>query len=439
MGFLRYSHLRRSEYAGLSSVQFLLMFRRLIIYTFLALYLRSDSTINLSTTETSLLTTVGMVVSSIAQPLLWGRLLDRYKISSGFVIIGEITAGIGHFLMYFWHRSVLDSGNTRLAGYVIIISLGIIELPWSMSNVGWTTLIAEKTGEDERIKLMGQLSVVGGMGGIFGAYAGGILYDDGVGFSEGHLFYLAGFIMILSGIIIFFAISSNRGDTETEYSQKTTQVPPLSALPINIRNVLFALLISFGLIVFGLNSITLIAIFFIEHETAFGASDLQISLYRNVWSLFQIFAGLMLGIISNRVKDTKILTVGSLFALIALVWLPLAPSFHTALITPAFYGLSFVLLRSSSYSVIAKIIPEEFRGRVFGYYNSVFFLSWGLGSTLFTAPLSDYLISIGYNEAEAYRFSFYAASVLVIIGILSLFNTFRLYSQLQQNNDLKIQ
>jgi DHA3 family macrolide efflux protein-like MFS transporter len=358
-------------------------------------------------------------------------LLDRYKISSGFVIIGEITAGIGHFLMYFWHRSVLDTGDTRLAGYVIIISLGIIELPWSMSNVGWSTLIAEKTGEDERIKLMGQLSVVGGIGGIFGAYTGGLLYDDGVGFSEGSLFFLAGFIMILSGVIIFIAISSNKGAIKTQFSNKISQVPPLSALPINIRNVLFALLISFGLIVFGLNSITLIAIFYIEHETAFGASELQISFYRIVWSSFQILAGLTLGVISNRVKDTKILAVGSIFALIALVWLPLAPSYQTVLITPAFYGLSFVLLRSSSYSIVAKIIPEDFRGRIFGFYNAVFFLSWGLGSTLFTAPLADGLISTGFNEAEAYRFSFYAASVLVVLGIISLLYTFRLYSKLQ--------
>ncbi|MHA2250981.1 MAG: hypothetical protein ACXAD7_11500 [Candidatus Kariarchaeaceae archaeon] len=59
-----------------------------------------------------------------------------------------------------------------------------------------------------------------------------------------------------------------------------------------------------------------------------------------------------------------------------------------------------------------------------------------MGSTLFTAPLADYLISTGYNEAEAYRFSFYAASVLVVAGIISLFISFRMYSKLElQENE----
>ncbi|MFW9853545.1 MAG: MFS transporter [Candidatus Thorarchaeota archaeon] len=432
MALLNYSRLRTSEYAGIASVQFLLFFRRLIIYTFLAIYLRVI--IGLSTTETSLLTTIGMIVSSIAQPLLWGRLLDRWKISgSTFVVIGEIIAGVGHIFMFLWHKATLETGNIRLAGFVIIISLGLIELPWSMSNVGWSTLISEKTEEEERTKLMGQLSVVGGIGGIIGAYLGGQLYLGGLGFSSGVLFYVAAIIMFGSGIIVFFSVKREQSLKRHKdyFSIMTPSITSLSELPPNIIKPFVILLGSLAFFFFGLNSVVFTAIFYIVDPNAFNASDQQVALYRNVWSLFQIIGGISLGIISYRIKDTKILLFGTVIGCLALFWLPLAPSLNMALITPGLYGLSFVLGRSASYSVAAKIIPPGFRGRLFGYYNSVFFLSWGLGGTLLGGPVADYFISIGYSAAEAYRASFFAAGGLVILGLITLLYAIKLIGTLE--------
>ncbi|MFW9779444.1 MAG: MFS transporter [Candidatus Heimdallarchaeota archaeon] len=432
MALFNYSRLRVSEYAGIASVQFLLFFRRLIIYTFLAIYLRV--VIGLSTTETSLLSAIGMIVSSIAQPFLWGRLLDRWKISgSMFVAIGEIIAGLGHIFMFLWHKATLETGNIRLAGFVIIISLGFIELPWSMSNVGWSTLISEKTEEEERTKLMGQLSVVGGIGGIIGAYLGGQLYIGGLGFSSGVLFFVAAIVMFGSGIIVFFSVK--RGESlkhDRNYSgTMITTITSLSELPSNVTKTFVILLGSLAFFFFGLNSVVFTAIFYIVDPNAFNASDQQVALYRNVWSIFQIIGGIFLGIVSYRIKDTKILLFGIVIGSLALFWLPFAPNYNIALVTPGLYGLSFVLGRSASYSVVAKIIPPDFRGRLFGYYNSVFFLSWGLGGTVLGGPVADYFISRGYSAAEAYRVSFFAAGGLVIFGLIMMLYAIKLIGSLE--------
>ena len=68
--------------------------------------------------------------------------------------------------------------------------------------------------------------------------------------------------------------------------------------------------------------------------------------------------------------------------------------------------------------------PSEYRGRLFAYYNATFFLSWGIGATLVTGPVADILIGGGFSNADAYRGSFIAAIILIIIGILVLLKSF---------------
>ena len=64
--------------------------------------------------------------------------------------------------------------------------------------------------------------------------------------------------------------------------------------------------------------------------------------------------------------------------------------------------------------------PKEYRGRLFAYYNTTFFLSWGIAGTLVAGPIADILIGQGFSNANAYRGSFIAALVLVVIGVIIL-------------------
>ncbi|MFX1440277.1 MAG: MFS transporter, partial [Promethearchaeota archaeon] len=145
-----YSRLRAREFTGLSTFQFLAFFRRSIVYTFLSIYLRS---LGLSTTEVTLMATVGMIGNTLAQSLLWGNLLDKYRRPTEFVVAGEFFAGVAHIFMVLGYMFFLGLNQLIIAGYVIIFSLGGIEVFWSMSNVGWSALISELTEDDERKQL----------------------------------------------------------------------------------------------------------------------------------------------------------------------------------------------------------------------------------------------------------------------------------------------
>ena len=96
-----------------------------------------------------------------------------------------------------------------------------------------------------------------------------------------------------------------------------------------------------------------------------------------------------------------------------------------ALFASFLLGSSQVVIQSSSYSIVARLAPEEYRGRLFAYYNATFFLSWGIAATLIAGPIADLLIARGLSNADAYRGSFIAALVLITLGIVVLLISYR--------------
>ncbi|MDD9301384.1 MAG: hypothetical protein HUK40_03160 [Desulfobacter sp.] len=57
------------------------------------------------------------------------------------------------------------------------LGLSVIELFWSMSNIGWSAMISDIYKQGNRSRIMGQLESMGGMGRIVGILVGGLLYD----------------------------------------------------------------------------------------------------------------------------------------------------------------------------------------------------------------------------------------------------------------------
>ena len=393
------------------------------MYSFLSIYLRS---LGLSTTEVTLMATVGMIANALTQSFLWGNLLDRYRRPTEFVVVGEMLAGFGHIFMVFGYVFFLGINELIVAGYVIIFSLGGIEVFWSMSNVGWSALISELTLMDERKRIMGQLSIIGGFGGIGGAFLGGILYNNGAGFSNGIIFNLAAVVMIFSSVIVYVSIrlkdvEATLTSDENEHSENHS----LSELPTKLRVGFMIFILALIFINFGRNSIAIITSLFLADPSAFGATGEEIALYSNVGSIASMLAGLVLGSIVAKADDNKVMMFGVILAMAAISWLIVTPSFALALIASFLIGASQVVIESSSYSIVARLAPEEYRGRLFAYYNATFFLSWGIAATLIAGPVADLLIAEGLSNADAYRGSFIAALFLIAIGIVVLLIAFR--------------
>jgi MFS family permease len=128
---------------------------------------------------------------------------------------------------------------------------------------------------------------------------------------------------------------------------------------------------------------------------------------------------------------------GILLSLLGIGWLIITPSFNLALIASFLRGVSETIISASSYSIVAKMAPAEYRGRLFAYYNTTFFLSWGIAATLIAGPIADLLIGLGFTKANAYRGSFIAAILLVLVGIIALLAAFRSARNLQTSESVE--
>jgi MFS family permease len=429
--FLKYSKLKITEILGLSTFQFLAFFRRTIVYGFLAIYLRS---LGLSNFEVTLMATFGMVANAATQSFVWGNLLDRIKRPNAFVIWGEILAGLAHFVMVLWYQSALMDGNKIWAGYIIIISLGVIEVFWSMSNVGWSTMVSQMTTNTERKRLMGQLFIIGGVGGIIGAQVGGQLFEGGVGFDNGIIFYIAAVTMIGAGIIVWVLIRERKVEKQiTDLSLKLK----FKDLPENIKKTYIWFIIALIIINFGRNSIAVLTGIFLTEPEGFNATGPQVALFSNISAIAMIFSGILVGSIVSKVNDNRVLYSGALSAIFGILWLVFAPTYELALIGAFFIGAAHVIIESAGYSIVAAIVPEEFRGRLFGIFNATFFLSWGIAATLITGPIADLMIYLGYTNVTAYRTSFLVGASIVIIGLLVLHYSFKLINQVIEEKQVE--
>jgi MFS family permease len=369
--------------------------------------------------------TVGMIANALTQSFLWGNLLDKYRKPTEFVVVGEFLAGVRHIFMVLGYMFFLGLNQLVIAGYVIIFSLGGIEIFWSMSNVGWSALISELTAVDERKKLMGQFSIIGGFGGIGGAILGGFLYDEGVGFASGSIFNIAAIVMIFSSFIVYFSVRLRKDEDLQESDGESSKKQSLSDLPSQLRIGYLIFIVALVFINFGRNSIAIITALFIEDPTGFNATGVEIAIYSNVRSIAAMLAGLIVGSVVAKADDNRVMFIGGVLAIIGISWLIVAPTFTLALLASFLRGASEVIINASSYSIVAKMAPEEYRGRLFAYYNTTFFLSWGIAATFIAGPIADILIGQGSTNADAYRGSFVAAIFLIAFGIIILLQAFR--------------
>lgn len=363
--------------------------------------------------------TVGMIANAGSQSFLWGNALDKFRKPAEFVALGEMLAGFGHIFMVLGYQHFLVLSQQIVAGYVIILCLGGIEVFWSMSNVGWSALISELTVFDERKKIMGQLSIIGGFGGIGGAFLGGFLYDGGIGFGTGIIFIIAAIVMVFSSMIVYFSIRAREIlETQNEDDSPQTNNHSLRDLPASLKSAYLIFIVALIFVNFGRNSTALISSLFLADPTGFNATGEQIALYSNVGSVASMLAGILIGSVISKADDNRVMLFGVVLSVVGISWLAVAPSFILVIIASFLIGGSQVIIQASSYSIVAKMAPEEYRGRLFAYYNATFFLSWGIAATLVTGPISDFLIGQGLSNGTAYRGSFIAAIILILVGII---------------------
>lgn len=441
---------------GLSSFQILAMFRRGLFYTFLSIYMRNF--LKLSVTMTTLYATIPMFLSSFCQMFVWGHFSDKWQKRRTLIIIGEIIAGTLLVITYLIHAQVAKT-NLQTSGLVIIGGLSIIEIFWSMSNIGWSALISDLYPSQERSRVMSQLTGIGGLGRIVGISLGGALYEgffrfqyDGWGFHEGLLFYLSSAAMLLSTIPLFFVPEGgiNAQHVVTESTEElVSNLPnqeekllqdPLSSDPQQKQistssqqsrqfiGIFVVFLVVLVFINFGRNSVSVIYSQYLTLEGLYSQDmdSVLLSFVANTRSVATIVIGITAAKISKKIGNGRTLIIGAIIATCYLLFTAIARTLSLVFIGSFLAGTSDIIIGAASYAYAAELIPEEKRGKLFGVYNATFFLSWGLASTVITGPLIDNLLGKGYAEIYAYQRGFFVAIGITIVGIL-IFSGLEMY------------
>jgi MFS family permease len=400
-------------YTGISSFQFLAMFRRGLFYTYLSLYLIVF--LQLTVTEATLYATLPMIVSVIFQNYVWGPLSDRWQKRRSLIILGELLAGVGTILVWLIHSLF---SVYLIAGYVIIIGLSCIEIFWSMSNIAWSALISDLYPLQERSKIMGNLTSIGGIGRMIGIFIGGYLYNNGFGFRNGPLFFIASAVMFASTIPMFF---TPEGGIKFTMNRKIEQENVKNNLN-HWKNIFIIFIVSLIFVNFGRNSISTIYSAYLNGK-GFGYDGVLIGYITNFRSIAVLMFGLIIGRMSKKFGNSKIFIVGTILAVVALLITGLTNPFMAGLpeliyifIGSFLIGTADVLLSASSYTIASRLIPPKKRAKLFGVYNTTFFLSWGLPATLISGPFIDILKSTGINEVIAFQTAFIVGAIITSIG-----------------------
>lgn len=397
------------------------MFRRGLFYSYLSIYLRFF--LGLSVTETTLFATLPMVLNIVFQRFVWGALSDKYQRRRTLIILGEVLAAIGTLIVWYVHKLPVSK---LAAGYVIIIGLSLVEIFWSMSNIGWSAIISDLYPEEERTSVLGRLTSIGALGRIVGVLIGGLAYDglaryyEGWGFDEGFLFFVASGVMLISTIPMFFVPEGGvktREQSQGEVSAKDSKKSKFSRL----SRVFTVFLLAMIFINFGRNSIVVIKAQYLSLDEGFNVSSQLLSYIVNMQSLAIFIFGLLVTKLSRRYKDVALLFTGTIIGILSLVGFVLATGLPVIFMSNFLAGVSMVVILSSSYSYASKLIPPLQRGKQFAWFNATFFLSWGVAGTLIAGPIIDLLTRAGASQVFAYRISFLSSAVLVVIGAIILF------------------
>ncbi|GBC62240.1 hypothetical protein DENIS_3209 [Desulfonema ishimotonii] len=388
------------------------MFRRGLFYSYLAIYLRYF--LALSVTQTTLFATLPMLLNVIFQTFVWGPVSDRFQLRRTLIIRGELLAGIGTVLLWYAHTL---TENQTMAGYILIAGLSVIEIFWSMSNVGWSALISDIYPGKERNAVQGRLTSIGGVGRIAGIWIGGLLYDglglayEGWGFHRGALFFIASGAMFVSVLPMLLV---PEGGILREKGGAQADAPDI---PAGSHRIFMIFLAAMVFINFGRNAVAVILTPYLVLDSGFGVSSRVVSYIVNMQSVGIIITGLAMGWSSRRLGDGKTLCIGTVLAAASLLIFALCGTLPLIYVSSFLRGTSEVIIFSSAYAFASVLIPAEQRGRQFSYFNATFFLSWGTAGTFIAGPIIDYAIACGAGEMTAYRLAFFSAFILTLIGL----------------------
>ncbi|MBC8507057.1 MAG: MFS transporter [Anaerolineales bacterium] len=337
---------------------------------------------------------LGMLMASFAvmQFLfapVWGSLSDRYG-RKRFLVIGALGNGIA--MLFFGLSSELWMlfASRALSGI-----LSSATLPTAMAY------ISDSTSDENRGGGMGVVGAAMGMGMVLGPGLGGWL----AGSSLSTPFFVAAALSVVAMIFVLVVLPESLPKEKRTSTEGKIQGPQFDEMgkalfsPIGILLVM-AFLLSFGLTnfeaVFGLFSLE-------KH----GYGPQRVGTVLTVIGLTSVLMqGVLTGPLTKRWGDVNLLRLSLVGSAIGFVFMLMANSFVTVLITVSVFVISNSLLRPVVSSLTSKRSTSG-QGMAMGLNNS--FMSLGR----IAGPLwAGFIFDVNYN------YPYISGSIIMLVGYI---------------------
>ena len=172
---------------------------------------------------------------------------------------------------------------------------------------------------------------------------------------------------------------------------------------------------------FGRNSIaTIYSQYLILDYPGFAVDSILLSFIANTRSVAVLTIGFLAGTLSKKFGHARTLILGVGLAIFALVTTGLTDNLILIFVGSFFMGTAEVIIFAASYVIASNLIPSKRRAKLFGVYNTTFFLSWGLAGTFISGPLIDFLLNSGFEEVMSYQAAFIVGALITGIGLVIL-------------------
>lgn len=177
-------------------------------------------------------------------------------------------------------------------------------------------------------------------------------------------------------------------------------------------------LASISIVSLGTYSILQILTFYVNLDSPIGATAFDIAMIANSASAAIIVFSLLAGPLADRIGRKNALSLGFALSVITPVLYIFAQNALQMMVINSLSGMSMAIVTVVGYLMASDLIPAKRRGRLFGQYNAVTSVSFGIAGTVIGGPIADYVIATGATNAAAYVATFQVASMISLVGMI---------------------
>ncbi|MDP2304359.1 MAG: MFS transporter [Ignavibacteria bacterium] len=299
---------------------------------------------------------VALAVYSLVQFIFnpfFGSLSDKYG-RRKIILYTLLLNAVGYFLFSF-----------ATTFTILIISRIIAGIGGSSIGVA-QAYIADVTTKEERSKGMGLIGVAFGLGFVFGPILGGILANFGymiVGF-------VAASFSITAFLLSLFLLPETDAHTKSTSVIKRKIFDYKTLLNILKSPSIGILIILFFIITFSVANIY--GTFALLGYKIYHFTDMQNGyVFGIVGIVSALVQGGLIGRLSKKFNDSKLIIAGSFFMMLGLGFLPYGINFIGITIITIILSIGTGILQPTVLSLISKVTPESEQGTVLGVNQSM--------------------------------------------------------------------